>query len=137
MATISDLREDLESLVEDFAELLADLPVKRSQLRSGRGVVVVAPDNTWGEFSVSQKASLLLVKRRYEEWLQQFRSAIGPFAKDLAREIQNADEGVRKWIELDVSWGLSLNPSANVKNMRGSADGYFEILAVLEQAGLD
>ena len=132
---VSRLRSDFARLLEELAGLVLDLPVERSNLRSGGGVVVIAPDNHWGTPTPSQQSSLLALNRHYGEWFELLRSVVGAATEDIDRQLKDADQGLRAWIERSVTWELSISPQENAENVRLAGEAFATILDVLESHG--
>ena len=133
-STASRLQSDLKTLAERLSDLIRELPVEWFDWHGG-GVFVVAPEYYWGEPSAEQFKAQLAIKRDYEEWFEVFRSVFRTATDDLNQRIKNADQGIRKWIELSPNWSLCPDPVSNEKNLREDAEQFVKILEILEVGG--
>ncbi len=132
--TASRLRSDLKSLTQRLADLVRGIPTKWRDRHSG-GVIFVAPEYYWGEPSDEQRQEQLEIKREYEEWFEAFKSVFANAPADLGRRIDEADRGMRMWIELHSNWSLERDPDSNEVHMRGDADRFVKLLAIIEAGG--
>ena len=133
-STVSRLRSDLTSLTQRLGALVQELPIKRLD-RYGGGLVIIAPEYYWGKPSVEQLNTQLAIKRDYEEWFEVFRSVFVKATDDLNRRIQEADKGLRMWIELRSNWSLQPDPPSNEESLRNDAEHFMEILVIIEASG--
>ena len=135
-STLFRLRSELDSLAEDLAEFVREVPVRKLNL-DGDGIAFIGPENYVGELSALQRRSQLGIKRRYDEWFQLFRSVFGSVTNDLERQLEDADKSFRAWVELSVSWGLSRVPAENVASVVESAEGFRKVMDVLDSSETD
>ena len=133
-STVSRLRSDLNSLTQRLGDFVQELPIKQLD-RYGGGVVIIAPEYYWGEPSAEQLNTQLAIKRDYEEWFEVFRSVFAKATDDLNRKIREADQGLRRWIELHSNWSLGPDPTSNKRTVQGDAERFLEILAIIEASG--
>ena len=130
-STVSRLFSDLNSLIQRLGELVQELPIKRLE-RNGDGVNIILPEFYWGEPSNEQRNIQIAIKRDYEEWFEVFRSVFAKAPEDLNRNIQRADQQLRKWIELRSNWSIQPDPASSRKNLEADAGQFLEILEIIE-----
>ena len=133
-STVSRLFSDLNSLIQRLGELVQELPIKRLE-RNGDGVNIILPEFYWGEPSNEQRNIQIAIKRDYEEWFEVFRSVFAKAPEDLNRNIQRADQQLRKWIELRSNWSIQPDPASSRKNLEADAGQFLEILEIIEASG--
>ena len=133
-STVSRLRADLCSLTQRLEAFVQELPIKQLD-RYGDSVLILAPRYYWGEPSAEQLNTQLAIKRDYEEWFEVFRSVFAKSTDSLSRKIREADQGLRRWIELTSNWSLKPDPASNKATVQGEAERFMEILAVIEASG--
>ena len=127
----SKLRSDLENLTERLVDLIGDLPINRLE-RDGGGVVVIAPEFYWGSATAEQLRIQLAIKRDYEVWIELLQSVFSKATDDLTRTIEDADSGLRSWIELSSNWSISSDRARNEEELRADARRFSDLLAILD-----
>ena len=133
-STASRLRLDLKLLTQRLGTLVQELPVEQLE-RDDSVVIFVSPDYYWGELSAEQLNTQLAIKRDYEKWYEVFRSTFAKATDDLNRKIEEADQNLRTWIELDSNWSLLPDPTSNEKNLRDDVRLFMDLLAIIEAGG--
>lgn len=131
-STTARLREGIDALVEDLAALVQELKVKDNRFWDSE-IIYVAPDWAWDDPSKEQRARQLSLKRRYDVLSERLTLLVSGAPDELTDQLRDADEGIRRWIELESNWHLSPDAEANVRALREDAAAIGEVLGVLER----
>ena len=103
--------------------------------RDSGSVVFVCPEYYWGDLSTEQRAQQIGLKRLYEPVSELLRLLLTGAPDDLVRQLEDADQQFRVWLELKSNWSLSRDISANEAKLRTAAVAIEKILGVLEVTG--
>ena len=98
-STGSRLRARLAEVVEGMARLAATLPVRRFDRDNG-DVVFICPEYYWGDVSPEQRALQMELKRSYEPISELLRLLLTGAPDNLVRQLEDADQQFRVWLEL-------------------------------------
>jgi hypothetical protein len=128
------LEARVRSVVDDVVRLTTSVPVRRTD-RTGGGVVFICPEYHWGELSGEQRALQLEIKRSYEPVLELLRLLLTRAPNDLIKQLEEADQHFRVWLELQSNWSLSPDNSGNAAKVRAAGGALEKILSVLAVTG--
>ncbi len=136
MSSAIRMRERLSAVVDHLAALVADVPVKHHARNEDSFIVFVAPDYYWESPTSEQRARQLGLKRDYEPLFELVRIMLRQAPDDLISQFEDADSGLRKWLDLEGSnWSLSPSPDKNAQSVREAGSELDKILEVLEHTG--
>ena len=128
-SSTSRLRSGLIDIIAKLADLIDGLPVRSFD---NPGNFIGFPDYYWGETTPQQTNAQLEIKRDYETWFELFTAVFARAPNDVTRRIEEADNAMRKWIELETNHSISDDLVANENKMRDDAERFFGLLEILE-----
>jgi hypothetical protein len=117
-----------------MARLAATLPVRGFDRDNG-DIVFICPEYYWGDVSPEQRARQMELKRSYEPISELLRLLLTGAPDNLVRQLEDADQQFRVWLELESNWSLSRDGSANEAKLRSAGAAVEEILAVFDAVG--
>lgn len=97
----------------------------------------VGPDLYFGKRSSAQQAAQLALKREYEVISELSKLLVRGGPKELVGELNQADAEFRNWLDLDRTWGLSINAVENSTKALESIKPVERIFDVLDASGQD
>jgi len=128
------LRLRLKSLVDSLSELVTALPICRSE-RNAPGIVIIAPEFYFGEFSDTQRAAQIELKRSYELLYAYLKLILRQAPEDLIQQVEDINKQFRVWLELGHNWSLTGDPKRNVVALKSVEREFETVLSVLENIG--
>ena len=132
MSTASRLRLQFTDVARRLAELVRTLPIRRSTLNDGGGIVVMAmPDFYFDERSAEQKAVQLSLKREYDIAAEILKLLVRGGPDELVNELSEADTQFRSWLDFE-SWSIKLDPIKNGQQVLAALEPLNRILDVLD-----
>lgn len=118
-----------------LAGVFREIPVRRFY-QEHDDILVVAPNYYWSDdITYEQKNLLLGIKRDYEQWIELLRSVFREATNDISRQIQEADNGFRKWLELRENWSLTADPDQNEAAFQNGISNFSQLITILEASG--
>ena len=129
-SSASRLRSDLNDITEKLVDLIDGLVIERFG-NSSEHVVFIAPDFYWGEPTPEQTSLQLGIKRDYEEWFELFNTLFAKAPNDLTRRIEEADQTLRGWIELESNWSITHDRAANGEQLREDVKRFLDLLDIV------
>ena len=133
-SALDRLEASMGALAGEFAELLKGVPVRYDGDRSTGGFVIVAPDFHWAKRSAEQKRRQLELLRRYDELIELLGVWLGNASAEIKAELEDADRGVRKWVEFASNWGLKGQWAENERLLREAFSSLSKVAAILRSA---
>jgi hypothetical protein len=134
-STASRLKRSLAEVANGLASLVARVPVERFNRQNGSMAIIFSPDYFWGDLSPQQQAAQMALKRSYEPIAELLHLLLSKAPADLVRQLDDADQQFRVWLELQDNWSLSPDSTTNENGLRAVAAGLERILVVLEVTG--
>lgn len=126
------MSEDLDSIEDRLAAVLRTIRVKPIALHHPIGIV--APHFHWDRCSPEQEFQLTAVKRDYEDFCELLRQLLRGAPDSVIRKMQEADRGVREWIERKASYAIRPNAEMGIREMRKAAGAFRELLSIMAAA---
>jgi len=130
MPSTDRLSNALNAVVEDLVALTLSVEVNYWDY-SGRGVVVIAPNNHWHERTPTQQHAHLAIMRRYKQIIELISVLIKGAPPSLARQLKDSDKHFMTWLELGSNWSLSTDKKANEQKIREAAAKLHAVVSVL------
>src|SRR5712671_5844699 len=136
-STASRLRNELSSVVDDLAGLIKALPIRRFQRESDLLVFIGRSDFCFGEPSAAQRATQVVLKRRYETIFAILRVVLRQSPEDLVGRLKEADSAFRDWLELNGTCSVTADSAENARKVKDSSKPFERILSVLDAVSSD
>lgn len=127
---ISRIRHSLVGIVDDFAALIREVPIRRLD-RDGRVVVIIAPEFWYGDLSPEQKNRQIELVKQYSHFFELIQLLFSGSPPDVQKDIRDADSDVRKWLQLDSNWSITLDKGQNEASLREAFGEFEKLIAVL------
>lgn len=127
---IAKVTERLQEIADSFSILLRKIPVNRLE-RSGGGVVIIAPEFWFEDLSPEQKNQQIGLVKRYDHTFELIQLLFSGSPPDVHRDIKDADSHLRKWLQLDSNWSISLDRDHNEVEFRKAFAEFEKLVAVL------
>jgi PIN domain len=128
--TVSRIRDQLSHIVDDLTELVKTLQVLKFD-QSGP-FIYVGPQYHWGKLSETQRAAQLALKRGYEPLSELLKLIVRGTPRTFLDDFDEADRGLRVWLELESNFNVTPSVDANIKKLRSDATKFESILAALD-----
>lgn len=130
----TSLEEKFQDIELRLTELLASIPVNRFEREAGP-FILIAPEFHWAATSPEQKAQQVAIKRDYDRLHELLCVILAGATHELQRDLQSADNGFRKWLELGRNWSISADATRNLAKFTEDARALHEIIHVIGAAG--
>lgn len=130
LSSLDRLRKTLESVGDDLSSLIREIPIRHVDNYAG-SFVIVAPSYAWEERSADQKNRQLNLSRRYKKTFEILSIWLRDAPNDLRRELTDAHNAFRTWLELGSNWSITPDHKSNEREFRKTLEGLLDILRVL------
>jgi hypothetical protein len=128
----SKIKGQLQCIADDFSPLLREIPIETLQRASG--ILFVAPDYYYGDLSPEQKNRQIGIIKRYDRMFELVQLLFSGCPPDIQKEIQEADSALKKWLQFDTNWSVSLDRDANDGGFRNSLNDINALVKVFDSA---
>lgn len=123
------LEAEFESLRDRLARLIRGLDVHRLGEGSG-SVVLLVPDYWWDDPTPEQINEQIAIKRAYGQWIERLRQIFRGAPSEIVRQIDEADQDLCTWIELESNWSISPDRDENERNLFATCDKLVAVLRI-------
>ncbi len=128
----SKIKVQLQSIEDEFSPLLKEVPIE--VLRRASGILFVAPDYYYGDLTPEQKNRQIGFIKRYDRMLEIVQLLFSGSPPDIQKEIQEADSELKKWLQFDSNWSISLDRDANDVEFRNAFNEFNSLIKVFDSA---
>jgi hypothetical protein len=130
---VSLLKERLEAIEAGMIELIDCSTVTTWRDDPSSEVVFIGfPRHYWGEPDDRQRRLQIKLKGMYTDWSEQMHLLFSGAPDDLQKEITEADDFVRKWIEKESSHDIVPDPEENKRTFRKKTAVFRDVLTTLD-----
>lgn len=130
-STAQRLVARLTDIEARLLELVRTVPVLEREDRGGP-IVIIAPRHWFASLTPQQQRAQLTLRREYDRWIEHVRLILRGAPDDLQRQLDEADQEWRTWLEMKSSWVLEPASDKNAARVKSAGSDLRGLLSVVE-----